>query len=68
VATREKVKLAIEELGYVPNMMGRSLRSKRTYTLLLIISNITNPFWITVARGIEDPTYSRDYSILLYND
>lgn len=66
-ATREKVELAIEELGYVPSVMARSLRSKRTRTLALIVSDITNPFWTTVARGVEDTAQSRDYSVFLYN-
>lgn len=66
-ATREKVELAIEELGYVPSVMARSLRSKRTRTLALIVPDITNPFWTTVARGVEDTAQSRDYSVFLYN-
>lgn len=66
-ATREKVEFAIEELGYVPSVMARSLRSKRTRTLALIVSDITNPFWTTVARGVEDTARSRDYSVFLYN-
>ena len=66
-ATREKVELAIEELGYVPSVMARSLRSKRTRTLALMVSDVTNPFWTTVARGVEDTAQSRDYSVFLYN-
>lgn len=66
-ATRKKVELAIEELGYVPSVMARSLRSKRTRTLALIVPDITNPFWTTVARGVEDTAQSRDYSVFLYN-
>jgi LacI family transcriptional regulator len=66
-ATREKVERAIEELGYVPSVMARSLRSKRTRTLALIVSDITNPFWTTIARGVEDAAQSSDYSVFLYN-
>ena len=66
-ATREKVERAIEELGYVPSVMARSLRSKRTRTLALIVSDVTNPFWTTVARGVEDAAQGRDYSVFLYN-
>ena len=67
VTTREKVEHAIEELGYVPSVMARSLRSKRTRTLALIVSDVTNPFWTTVARGVEDAARSRDYSVFLCN-
>jgi LacI family transcriptional regulator len=66
-ATREKVERAIEELGYVPSVMARSLRSKRTGTLALIVSDVTNPFWTTVARGVEDTAQSHDYSVFLCN-
>jgi LacI family transcriptional regulator len=66
-ATREKVKWAIEELGYVPSVAARSLRSKRTRSLALIVPDITNAFWTTVARGVEDAAQSSDYSVFLYN-
>ncbi len=65
--TQEKVERAIEELGYVPSVAARSLRSKQTHTLALMVPDITNPFWTTVARGVEDTAQSHDYSVLLYN-
>jgi LacI family transcriptional regulator len=61
------VERAIEELGYVPSAAARSLRSKQTHTLALMVSDITNPFWTTVARGVEDAAQSRGYSVFLYN-
>ena len=66
-ATRQKVERAIEELRYVPSVAARSLRSKRTYTLALLVSDITNAFWTTVARGVEDAAQSGNYSVLLCN-
>ena len=51
---RQRVEAAILELHYIPNALGPSLRSKRTQTLAIVLSDITNPFWTTVARGIED--------------
>jgi DNA-binding LacI/PurR family transcriptional regulator len=65
--TQAKVERAIKELGYVPSAMARSLRSKRTRTLALIVSDIANPFWTTVARGVEDAAQGRGYSVFLYN-
>lgn len=66
-ATREKVDRAIEELGYVPSAVAQSLRSKRTRSLALMVSDITNPFWTTVARGVEDEAQRHGYSVLLCN-
>jgi LacI family transcriptional regulator len=65
--TRKRVEAAIEELGYVPNMLGPSLRFKQTMTLALVLTDITNPFWTTVARGVEDVAQANGYSIILCN-
>ena len=66
-ATRHRVERAIQELGYVPNVVARSLRSKRTQSLALILPDITNPFWTTVARGVEDAAQNSGYSVFLCN-
>lgn len=65
--TREKVERAINELHYVPSVAARSLRSKRTQALALLVPDITNPFWTTVARGVEDAAQNGGYSLLLCN-
>ncbi len=65
--TRAKVEAAILELGYVPNMLGPSLRFNQTKTLALILTDITNPFWTTVARGVEDAANEEAYSVILCN-
>ncbi len=65
--TRAKIELAIEELGYVPNMLGPSLRFKQTNTLALVLTDITNPFWTSVARGVEDAAHENGYSVILCN-
>lgn len=66
-AVRARVWAAIEELGYVPNSVARSLRSSRTYTLALILADITNPFFMTVARGVEDAASAAGYMVILGN-
>ena len=65
--TRKQVEAAIEELGYVPNMLGLSLRFKRTMTIALVITDIANPFWPAVARGVEDVAQANGYSTILCN-
>lgn len=65
--TRRRVEAAVLELDYIPNTLGTSLRSKRTQTLALVLSDITNPFWTTVARGVEDAANKQDYHIIIGN-
>ena len=65
--TRQRVEQAIQELGYVPSVAARSLRSRRTRSLALVVPDITNVFWTTVARGVEDAAHRHGYSVLLCN-
>ncbi len=65
--TRERVQRAIDELDYVPNALARSLRFKQTKTIALIISDITNPFFTTLARGVEDAASERGFSVIFCN-
>jgi LacI family transcriptional regulator len=66
-ATRTKVEAAVAELGYVPNAVARHLRSKRTKTIALVMSDITNPFFTTIARGVEDAATPRGYAVMFAN-
>jgi LacI family transcriptional regulator len=65
--TKKRVEAAIRQLGYVPNTLARSLRSRRTSTLALVLTDITNPFWTTVARGAEDAASKAGFSMMLGN-
>ena len=65
--TRARVETAIADLEYVPNVLARSLRSRRTDTLALILSDISNPFWTTVARGVEDVASDAGFNVILCN-
>lgn len=64
---KDRVEAAAAELHYVPNMLARSLRSNRTQTLGLVLSDITNPFWTTVARGVEDAASQQGFNVILCN-
>ncbi len=66
-STRERVEQAIAELGYVPNALARSLRFKQTKTLGLILTDITNPFFTTLARGVEDAASEHGFSVIFCN-
>jgi len=63
--TRKKVLKAIKDLDYRPNIVARSLRSRRTGTVGLIICDLRNPFFAEVLQGIETKKKKKGYSILV---
>jgi LacI family transcriptional regulator len=65
--TRRRVEAAVAELGYVPNSLARSLRIKRTKTLALVLTDITNSFFTTVARGVEDTASRQGFNVFFCN-
>lgn len=65
--TQQRVEKAIAELGYVPNALARSLRFKQTKTIALILTDITNPFFTTLARGVEDAASENGFSVIYCN-
>ena len=64
---RERVEAAIAELGYVPNSLARSLRFKRTKTLAFVLTDITNPFFTTLARGVGDAASKQGFNVIFCN-
>lgn len=54
----------INEIGYKPNSLARSLRTGKTNTIGLVIESIANPFFANLARAIEDKAYKNGYRIL----
>jgi len=66
-ATRKRVETAAAELGYVQNRLARSLRTKRTNAIALVLTDITNPFFTTVARGVEDAASEAGYTVTYCN-
>ena len=66
-ATRAVVERAIQELRFVPNEAARSLISGRTNTVALIVADITNPYFTTLARGVEDAAAALALTLILGN-
>jgi LacI family transcriptional regulator len=66
-ATRARVLLAVEELGYIPNGVARSLTQGRTNVIALVVSDIENPFFTTVSRGAEDVAKRHGYTLMVGN-
>lgn len=65
--TRVRIEAAIRELEYVPNVLARGLKGRSTRTLGLIVTDVTNPFYTLVARGVEDAAHEAGYSVILCN-
>jgi len=64
---RERVLAAIEESNYQPNLLARQLRTARSNMILVLVSNIANPFCAEVVKGIEEEAEKNGYRILLCN-
>jgi len=65
--TKARVLAAIEQLGYHPNGIARSLRMNRTMTLGLVVPDTSNPFFAELGRAIEEAAFARGYTLLVGN-
>jgi DNA-binding LacI/PurR family transcriptional regulator len=65
--TRQRVQAAADRLGYRPNLLARSLRTRRTYTVALLVSDISNPFFAQLGSLIERSLARHGYSLMLCN-
>lgn len=66
-ALAERVREAMRELDYRPNAVARNLRRSRTTLWAVVISDIGNPFFTSLVRGVEDVAQSAGYSVVLCN-
>lgn len=60
----DKVRAALKEMNYSPNMAARSLRTGKTKTLGLIVADISNPFFAKLARSIENIAGKEGYQVM----
>ncbi len=65
--TASRVWQAVEELGYQPNGIAQSLRTRTTHAIGVVVSDITNPFFATLVRGAEDAALEVGYSLVVCN-
>jgi len=63
--TRKRVQKVIQDLGYHPNIMARSLHTRRTHTVGLVVPDITDPFWPEVVHGVQVQARESGYSVIL---
>ncbi len=66
-ATRQKVLIAVKELGYRPNAIAQSMVKRTTTTIGLVITDVLNPLFNEVAVGVEEILVAEGYQLLLAN-
>jgi LacI family transcriptional regulator len=65
--TARRVLEAAEQLGYRPNPIARGLKTNRSYTIGVLIPDLTNPLFPPILRGIEDRLEESGYTPLMAN-
>ncbi|WP_329290554.1 LacI family DNA-binding transcriptional regulator [Streptomyces pseudovenezuelae] len=63
--TRQAVLDAVDELGYTPNTLARSLVTSRTRSIGLAVSAISNPYFTEILQGVEASALEHGYSLLI---
>ena len=64
---QDRVRKAIHDLDYHPNSVARSLKTRQTKMLGMVISDITNPFFPQLVRGAEDAAAEHGYVLVTFN-
>jgi DNA-binding LacI/PurR family transcriptional regulator len=63
--TRARIDRSIRELDYRPNPFARGLRTERSHIVALIVPDITNPYYPTLARGMQEALLSEGYQMFV---
>jgi DNA-binding LacI/PurR family transcriptional regulator len=67
VDTRQRVHHAAKKLGYRPNLLARGLRTRKTFTVAFLVSDIANPFFGQIASLVEQALRRQGYSLMVCN-
>lgn len=63
--TRARVLKAVAETGFVPNQQAVSFRRQATRNVILLVRDISNPFYLDIYRGVEEQAFAQGYSVLM---
>lgn len=61
---KDRVHLAVKKLNYQPNAIARSLKQDKTYTIGVVIPDITNHYYMTISKAIEDIVQQKGYNLI----
>src|SRR5690606_35989341 len=64
VETADKIRRLATKYNYRPNQIAKSLKSRKTYTIGLIVADISNLFYSSIARFIEEEANQHGYNVL----
>ncbi|WP_449621148.1 LacI family DNA-binding transcriptional regulator [Robertmurraya sp. Marseille-Q9965] len=64
IETKQKVLKAIEELNYEPNLVAKNLRSKKSNLVAIVVADIKNPYYISIAKEIDDYLFEEGYNLI----
>ncbi|HLF61558.1 MAG TPA: LacI family DNA-binding transcriptional regulator [Acidimicrobiia bacterium] len=65
--TAERVIRAAKDLGYRPNSMARGLKTNKTFSIGMLLPDLTNPLFPPIVRAMEDTLGAADYTLILGN-
>jgi len=63
--TKNRVLKIAKELGYTPNLIASSLKSRKSRTIALIVPEISVPFFPELSKGVEDVARENEYNVIL---
>lgn len=66
-ATSQRIRAAAEALDYRPNVAARNLRMQRSMAVLLVVRDVSNPFYLEIFKGVEAEARAAGYSVLMGN-
>ncbi len=64
-ATLKKVMDAVEKTGFVPNRQASMFRSRKSNTVILLVRDISNPFYLDIYKGVEEAAFAAGYKVLM---
>lgn len=63
--TRERVMAAVSAVGFVPNAHARNFRRRTSKTVILLVRDISNPFYLDIYKGVEEAAFDAGYKVLM---